>query len=199
MRFSILVYLMIFLFSGCAVKTPYVVEYKIDYAAEKSTVMDSQCKEKSVKIIQAFSSPLFRSQKMSYVIGNYEVANYNESQWVLSPNKAITMKIENMLESSHIFKTVQSAKSRAKTDFVIETDIEDFLQYFSEDNKKSVVKVKISMTLIEYATSNIVASETFTQEMKVEQLNALGGVNALNKTLNELLQKANIWLVKVCK
>ena len=81
----------------------------------------------------------------------------------------------------------------------MEINIEDFMQYFSDDSKESYANVVISLTLIDSKTSTIVDTKTLSAKLKANTLDANGGVEALGKAFENVLIQARVWLGEVCR
>lgn len=195
----IIIALMVFLFLGCSTTAPAVAEYRINVASPSSAFNESGCKQESLKIAQAFSSSSLMSNKMSYGQGAHRQYNFTESEWAESPNRAISVAVLEYVKSTELFKNVQTSKSRSSNGLLLETNIEEFMQYFSEDEKESFSKVKINLTLIDVKASKVLATKTFSSTVKVDSLNADGGVIALNRALGNILEESAKWLGGVCK
>ena len=186
-------------FVSCTRVQPSIEEYRIAPKVQVKQFKAQECREKSIKVGQTFSSRLFMSMDMNYGVGSYQLDTFNQSQWALSPNRSINMAIAEMLRDTKLFKNVQIAKSRSKTDFYLESDIEDFMQYFSEDEKQSFVNVRISMSLIDRKTSQVIATKIFSKKLPTQGLNAASGVIALNKALQDVLSQSALWFDEVCQ
>jgi ABC-type uncharacterized transport system auxiliary subunit len=186
-------------FVSCATVQPHVEEYRIAPQVQLKQFKAQECRENSIKVGQTFSSNLLMSMDMNYGVGSYQLDTFNQSQWALSPNRAINMAISEMLRDTKLFKNVQIAKSRSKTDFYLESNIEDFMQYFSEDKKQSFVNVRISMSLIDRKTSQVLATKIFSKKLPTKELNAASGVIELNKALQDVLSQSALWFEGVCQ
>ena len=179
----LLIVLITLLFTGCSINTPAVSEYRINAVPAISTYTQTGCKEQSLKIAQAFSSTSLMTLDMNYGQGTHKQYAFTQSQWAESPNRAITAEVLEYVKSTKLFKNVQISKSRSKNGFLLETNIEDFMQYFSEDEKESYVQVRISLTLIDIKTSEVLSTKTFTSKLNVESMDADAGVQHLNLAL----------------
>ncbi len=188
----------IFLFSACSVKKTAITEYTINTHIHKSELNATKCIDKSLKISQAFSSSELMSLKMNYKEGDYKQFFYSQSQWADSPNRVITTQIVKLLRESKLFQSVQTDKSRTNSEYILETNIEDFMQYFSKNSKDSFVNIVMTITLLDAQTSMIVATKTFSVEMKSDTLDAEGGVSALNQAFEDILVQMRGWLSGVC-
>lgn len=191
---------MIFLVTGCSVTKPAITEYKLIIKnLGLSSDVNEGCKDRSLKISQAFSPSSLMSLKMSYVQGNGAVYTYSQAQWSNSPNQEITAQVLKAIRDANIFKNTQNPKSRTKSDLILEVNIEDFMQYYNDDLSKSHVKVMINLSLIDTKTSKVIATKTFNSTKDVQTLDAKGGVKALDGALDMLLIDSVKFLNGVCR
>ncbi len=188
-----------FLFIGCSTSIPAVSEYRIDVEPANTTFTQTGCKEKSLKIAQAFSSSSLMTHEMNYAQGNHKQYTFTQSEWADSPNRAITAEILEYVKATKLFKNVQNPKSRSRNEVVLEINIEEFMQHFSEDEKESFVKVSINLTLIDVKTSKVLATKTLNSKVEVDGIHAGAGVKYLNIALEKVLVKSGEWLGEVCE
>jgi len=188
-----------FLFVGCSMSTPAISEYRINVEPLSSEFTQTGCKKESLKIAQAFSSTSLMTHEMNYGQGTHKQYKFTQSQWAESPNRAISTEILKYLKSTKLFKNVQISKSRSKNALLLETNIEDFMQYFSDDEKESFVKVRINLTLIDEKTSKVLATKTFESKINVDSINADAGVKYLNIALENILKSSGAWMSEVCQ
>jgi len=187
------------IFSGCSVTHAPIAEYRIAPTTHILPLNAQMCKDKSLKVAQVFSSTSLMSQKMKYAQDDYKEFSFSESEWAASPNKAITKELVKSVRGSELFSNVTSFKSRSRSDLILETSVEDFIQYFSANNEKSYVNVVMSMALIDAKSSKSIETKTFTKKVDVEFINAYGGVDALNSALGSVLLEHSKWLESICK
>jgi len=194
-----LISIAIVLFVGCSKIVPPKVEYRLNPSLEIKNLSSLGCKEKSLKVAQAFSSNTLMSRDMSYGLGDSKQYIYSKSQWSLTPNRAITAKFLAELKKSKLFKSVQISKSRSSNDYILEINIIDFMQYFDETSSSSYSQFVVSLTFIDTKTNRVFATETFKSKVNVASLDADGGVDGLSKAFDDVLSQSDIWLSKVCK
>lgn len=197
LRFILL--FLLFFITGCTVKTAPITEYKINTNVQNTNVQKSKYIDKSLKVSQAFSSNSLMTLKMNYIQGTTKKYYYNESQWSQSPNKAVTKQMIKMLREAKLFSSVQVAKSRSKSDLILEIYVEDFMQYYNEDLTKSYVNIAMTLTLIDSKNNQVIASKAFDSKSQTKSLDAKGGVDALNKALENILEKNANWLGEISK
>ncbi len=199
MKIFATIVLTLLIFGGCSVNTPPVSEYRINTKIQNKNFKESTCRDKSLKVVQAFSSSSLMSINMNYGIGLHKQYVFSQSQWAESPNRAITSEIVKYIKSINLFKNVQISKSRTLNSVLLETNIEDFMQYFSSDEKESYANVSITLTLLSSKTNLYISSKTFKSKVKVENMNANSGVTALNRALENVLKESGEWLSDECK
>ena len=195
----ILYTVLIFLFVGCSTKIPPVTEYKIVTNTRAKSVGFDGCKDKTLKIAQAFSSTSLMSMRMDYTVLDNKIYSYTQSQWSDTPNRAVTLEILQYIRGVNFFKFTQNPKTRSKSDLILETYIEDFMQYYSKDLSDSKAVVQISFALIDTKTNDIISSKTIKSSVKTETNDAQGGAKALNVALENVLNESVKWLGEICQ
>lgn len=190
---------LVFLLSACSTTKPAVTEYKLSLKELNNNSDSTECRDKSLKVSQAFSSSSLMSLHMNYVLDENKIYAYSQAQWNNSPNQEITSQVVKVLRESKLFKNTQNSKSRSKGDLILELNIEDFMQYYSEDLKHSHARVVVSFTLIDAMTSKVIATKTFSAKKETSSADASGGVKALDEALGDVLVEGLEFLNEVCK
>lgn len=201
MRYILPIFLVL-IFAGCGTKVPVATKYKISTKIDLQNLInkdDSTCKEHSLKVMQSFSSSMLMSKDMNYVVDSNKVYPYSVAQWAISPNKVVSDEYFKMLRDLDIFKSIQNAKSRTKSSWLLETKVEDFMQYYENDNTSSYVNVAINLIILDSATSKVLSAKVFSSRLDVDTLDANGGVLGLNKALRDVLSQSASWLNGECK
>ncbi|MBU1659640.1 membrane integrity-associated transporter subunit PqiC [bacterium] len=195
----ILAVMAIFLLTGCTTSRPPVTEYAMNVHLPKINLDKGVCAEKSIKIAHAFSRNNLISLQMHYALGEHKQFSYSESQWTDSPSSLVSLELSRFIRETNLFKNVQIAKSRTKSDWILETNIEDFMQYYNEDASSSYVNAVIIFTLIDTSNNRVIASKTFNSKIQTKSLDAEGGVKALNEALLNIFSQSAPWFGGVCK
>jgi len=186
-------------FTACTVTQPVVSMYRIAPKMHHVHIQESSCHDKSLKIEQVFTTPSLTTTHMKYALENYEEFAFNQSAWVSTPKSAISEVLLQSIRSTGIFSNVSSFKSRSKTDYVLESNLDEFMQYFNKDNTKSYVKVRLIVSLLDRKNAQIIRTAEFASQVSTKSIDAKGGVEALNKALKEVLEKVNSWLYEGCE
>ncbi len=188
-----------FFLTACSTTHPAITEYRINVHTKVSRDIQSSCQQHSLTVAQVFVKSSLMSKKMKYVVGKYKEYAYNQSEWAENPNRAITDAIVKALQDAAVFQTVQSYKSFSRSDYTLESRVDDFTQYFSEDEKESYVRTSITFSLIDNKTAEVVGSKQITKEKKIQDADAKSGVVALNELLSESLREMQTWIAKSCE
>lgn len=195
---AILIILTIF-FSGCTTIKPPVTEYSVVTKDINKESVSSGCINKSLKIAQAFSQNSLMSLNMEYTQDSNRVFSYSQAQWRESPNSLVTSELLKSISNSKLFGSVHPSKSRVKSDLILETNIDEFMQFYTQDMKKSFVHVGLSLTLIDAKTNSVIKSQYFSSKFDAKTLDAQGGVEATQNALSEIIFQNIDWLGGVCK
>ena len=195
---KILFIILLFLISGCATVKPSVAEYKI-VTKSLDSLKSSICKDRSLKIAQAFSPSSLNSLNMDYMDPSGKIFSYTQSQWQESPTDAITLELLKSIRSAEIFSSVETSRSRSKSSWILETNIEEFLQFYKEDFKSSYVNIVITISIVDSKTNGVVASKTFNSTVDTKTLDAQGGVEAFDEALSQILSQNIEWLGGICR
>ena len=190
--------LLILFVTGCATKYPSITEYRIKVEPKQLSDLQKSCEKKSLTVAQVFVPSALMSKSMKYVVGEYKEYAYNTSAWAENPNRAITSAIVKSLQNTQIFQTVENYKSFSRSDYTLESRVDDFSQHFDHDEKHSFAVVDMTFSLIENKTAKVVATKHIIKKEEVKEANANSGVEALNKALNETLTEMSSWISGSC-
>jgi len=184
---------------GCSVTVPHVVEYRLDPSVDSQKSKESSCREKSLKVGRVFASNTLMTKSMNYATEKYELFSYTESEWAISPSKAIGTALLKSIRASENFSYVSDYRSRSKTDLLLETHVDSFIQHFSNDNKSATVEITLSLTLLDQKSLKVSDSKVISKRVTTPTADAKGGVSAFNSALKEILLEANAWLAGSCR
>lgn len=184
---------------GCSSVEPTAKEYILSPKTEVAQTQQSRFADAVVRVAQPYGPESLFSQNMYYVEDNLQQYYYSASQWAESPKSMITQKILQMLRETKVFGFVLSPASKVATEYLLETRVDNFKQYFQKRDRESYVIVSITFTLSNARKHTVVMSKTFHVKQEVTQLNAEGGVKALNEALKRVLDEAAVWIIEESK
>lgn len=185
--------LAMFILVGCSSKTVDV--YTLKYSESLSKKATFANKNKTIKISIPKSTKEIRKNKILYAKTPYMRESYAYSRWSDTPNHMIEQYLVTLLDQSKLFKAVIPADSKAKSQWILESNIEDFYQYFDKD-KRAFAVVKIRFLLIDNKDKRVIASHHFSTKTPAPSLDAKGGVKAMDEALKHIgIQLVN-WIDK---
>jgi len=187
------------LFSGCTTMKPSVAQYSIEIDELNINPSANGCKERSLKISKAFSKGSLSSHRMEYMEPGSIVFSYSQSQWQELPSVMIESILLKSIREAGLFKSVHPSRSRINSNFILETNIEEFMQYFSKDLNESHIRVSLNLSLIDIQENSVVKSKTFSSEVKANSPDADGGVEAFRAALREIATQNIAWLEGACR
>ena len=188
-------------FGGCSIKSsPPVDEYTIVLKQKLESVKaSSKCQDKSVKLLEPFGAYAYTTNDLHYVVLPNQENRYNLSTWSQSVAGTLYGEVLRAVAKSGLFRSVTNYSSVAKSDYILEMEINDFKQYFSSDLKHSYVVADLTFTLIETEHFRIVAQKEFVKKIDTKSLDAKGGVEALDEAFSEIVPEMLAWLSGVCR
>lgn len=198
MKKAVLYVLVSMFFVSCSSVNPPVIEYKIQTPTTEALDAKS-CKSKSLKVSKAFSLAKYMSLDMKYTQGDIKEYSYSKSRWASSVNRTVSEEIFKHVRGLEVFLSVQNSKSRTKSDWVLETNIEEFMQHYDANSKKSSAEIAINFTILDSHTSQVIDSKLFRAKSDAKSLNAEGGVEALNLAFKDILAQSSNWFGDICR
>jgi len=189
----------VLLFNACVSPRPAMKEFTLDTNISVTPNAVSSCLEKNIQLSKPYSDESLLRLDMRYREGQFQEFSYAQSQWAKSPINIIYENELGVVRDLKIFKNVQIAKSKTRNDLVLEANVEDFMQYFTENDTNSFARVSITFTLIEASSHRVLASKNIKVKVNAVTLNAQGGVVSLNAALSEVLSQMAVWLQGTCK
>ena len=199
MKSKVLIVALSLLFGACSSPSPALQEYIVTPKVSVIQAKTSKYRKKIVKVASVYAGDDLHSRSMFYVENGMKKFAYASSEWAESPQKFVHKEVMQMLAQTKLFGFVQLPSSKVESDFILETRLNDFTQYFEENDKKSYVVASVTFTLVNSKKHTIVASKTFSSKVDASSLNAVGGVKALSVALKEVLSDASVWIAKVAQ
>jgi ABC-type uncharacterized transport system auxiliary subunit len=196
---NIVIVLSLLFLTACSTTYPAITEYRIDADIKTPQDIKGSCRQHSLTVAQVFVKSSLMSKKMKYVVGKYKEYAYNQAEWAQNPNRAISDELVKAIQNANVFKTVDSYKSFSRSDYTLQSRVDEFSQYFSADEKESFAKVSITFSLIDNKTAKIIASRQIIKEKKTQNPDAQSGVVALNELLAESLKEMTEWISGSCQ
>jgi cholesterol transport system auxiliary component len=186
--------LMILMIGGCSMKSPHPIDI---FTLKNNITLDKKHSsifpDKVLKIALPQSTKEIKTNKILYTKTANQREAYAYSRWSDTPNHMIEQFLVTLLNQNKLFKAVLPASSIANSDFILESNIEDFYQIF-DNEKQSFAVVKISFFLIDQKDKKVIAKHSIKNRVPASSLDAKGGVEAFNNAVGQVGKKLTKWL-----
>jgi len=146
----------------------------------------------SLKILAPQSTLYLKSENISYIKGN-EFGTYSQHAFSGAPVWLFKQNLMYKFESAHLFKAIVSELSLLKTDFVLESSLENFEQIFNEKNQ-SVVKISANISLLK--DKALLSQRFFTKEIASKGFGIDPSIKAFEEALNALNDEIFKWVIE---
>ena len=182
------------LIAGCSIlpkesasKTFFVLD------VSKEPVPHSAEQLKTGILVGAASAGLFINSNRILFSDNRDTRSfYQFSFWTEPPPLQFTRLLLGKLESSGGFETVSRASVGAIGDYQLNTEIKDFYQ--DRTVSPPVARVEITANVVAFFNRRVIASQSFSQEVKLEDDNASGAVRAFSAATDKIGTDIAAWV-----
>lgn len=154
--------------------------------------------DKVIRVAVPRSTAAIMSRNILYQDQGYSLNPYAFSKWSDTPNRMLSNLFLTSIGDSMIFRAVLPADSRGKTDYVLESSLQQFHQQIHTDGSSSV-KVRIGFYFIEVKSGQVKAAREFIVTEKATTSDAKGGVEALNQAALKLDLQLLEWLAGISR
>lgn len=185
------------LFMGCSLQTtvPPMAKYQLDMPLEKTEHVKGPYSDKIVRMEQLESSTMLSGRMIVYTADNGQSYSYTKARWMESINRQLSNLMMRSLSKSGIFKDVIAYRSKAKSDYLLETGVYDFSQKVHDDGT-SEVHLMIKVRLVDRYSRKVLSSRTFEYTETGLQGNVEGAIKGYNQLVQKYLKALNSWLSK---
>jgi ABC-type uncharacterized transport system auxiliary subunit len=140
----------------------------------------------SLQVANLDTPPLMRDGRLLYQVGTHEVGAYEYHRWVETPDRIVQSSLVRMLRGSGKFQSVDTPRSGAKADYVLQGRIYEFSEV---DRPEIFSNVSLEVELHEVKTLRTVWSRTYTHEERVDGKQVPDVVASLDKNLQQGLRE----------
>lgn len=133
----------------------------------------------------------FETSHMMYTRNLYQLEYFASNEWIGTPANMLHPLIVATINKKGSFNAVLKKNSLVKTELRLESEIVRLLQVFS--STPSYVQFTLRISIIDNATSKVIAQNEFDERVYAESDDPVGGVLAANKVVNLVLEKLSIF------
>ncbi len=194
---QIFILLILPIFFGCSFKETKALDiYTLRASKPQNIIKKTKFNNYTLMVLLPKSENQIRKNRILYATTPNQRENYAFSRWSDTPNHLIAQNLLSYLDETGIFKAVIFENTRAKSDLILESYIEDFYQNF-ENNKDSYAIVNIRFFLIDAKSKKVISKRDFKIKTKSPSSDAKGAVRAFNNSIETLCLKLQNWLLEV--
>ncbi len=180
MKNSILIFVILFIFSGCGLKQENlsINYYSIDFQTKS---MLEKSKFNSIFIEEPNVNNAFNLKSIFYSTKDYKLEEYSKNRWINTPSNMIYAQVIDSFNSSNIFNTVVTKDKRIKTDYLLKTEVIKFYQVFEEGKSYAILKINFDLV----KDNMIIKSFNYDKKILCKTNDAYGFVVATNEGVEE--------------
>lgn len=194
---ALLVSLLVVITAGCSItKLPPTNAYTISIAAIKEKPVEQATSNKIIRVAIPRSTAAIMSRNILYQDRRHSLNAYAFSKWSDTPNRMLANLFLTSIGDSYIFKVALPSDSRGKSNYTLESSLQQFHQQINGDGT-STASVRIGFYLIETKSGGVVDAIEFTSTEKATSIDADGGVEALNRASEAINKKLLAWLASL--
>ena len=190
----------IYLFSGCTLlqKSPApisVYDFGSQLSQHPEPAQQQSSHQRRILIADASAPSWLNNNAMHYrLLFNNPTQSYTyaRSRWIAPPASVVTQQIRNRIVT-HANGLVVKENGTAKADYILQIELEEFMQAFDQANDSHVV-ILLRASLIERNSRQLLAQKDFSIQQKTPSADAAGAAFAFSSASNQLVSKLTDWL-----
>ncbi|EKD54844.1 MAG: hypothetical protein ACD_60C00038G0006 [uncultured bacterium] len=140
-------------------------------------------------VMRPEANSLYRTKQMAYTLMPYQIAYYAHNSWAERPSDMLQPLIVKTLQNTRHFYVVLTPASMGHYDYVLNTEIEEFLQNYTDyTHYPGVFYLTVRAQITNMATNKIIATQEFSVSEPIYQETPYAGVAAANTATKKLLR-----------
>ncbi len=133
----------------------------------------------------------YDTRRMMYTRSPHQLEYFARNEWVDTPANMLQPLMISAIKNSGQFSAVIPKLGAVKTDLRLEAEVIRLVQLFEQ--QPSVVRFTLRVVVIDSATGKIIDSQEFDEKVMAASDNPIGGVNAANLAVDNVLKKLSIF------
>ncbi len=182
------------LLQGCIPKRPAHTIDHYTLALPDIQPLSHRSDPRTVKIMMLRSDAPYRLDRIYYSTAPTRIEPYAYSRWSDTPVAMTERYLEHALRVRRLFRTVLPSTSDADTDLLLECELLRFLQIVPPDTP-SYAQIVMPCTLIDTRQRRPIASTELHAKSPAPRKDPSGGVEALQKAMQGIVEQLFAWLV----
>ena len=188
------------LISGCSLQNnvPPVTTYRMDIKPDIDRYTSTGCQEKIIRVTHFEGTSLLRHQSIYYADESSKQYSYTKARWIESPDRQLLHQFQRSISESGLFKGVIPYKSLARNDWLLESNVHEFIQVIKNDGT-SEVSLRMDLAFIDQFTRRVMATKKIALLQTGTAPDVNGAVHAFEVLSAKALKQTNIWLNEECR
>lgn len=188
----LLLFFTIFILNACSFKSKTTDQtILLLYNDNSLKNMEFKHSPKNLKILNP-NAPLYLNSRKIFYEKDGLSGTWGYHFWADLPSALVLNNLEQKFELSQIFKTLIGTAGALKSDFILESRLENFEQSITKNN--SYARISLYVNLIDNNKQILIAQQRFEIKEKLENNSSKALLNAFNKALNSINNDIVIWV-----
>lgn len=162
------------------VREYYIIEFPV---AIDSTLAEQPSDSRTYcEILPVQIAPAYSQKRIAVRTGTHQINYYYNHEWAIRPEEAITIQIENYLQSRQLFSNVSSRLFRVRPDFSLYVRIHHLEAI--QEKQKLLARLHMDLKLYDNTSDQPVVFHTFDTRETLARKN----INLLASSLSDILR-----------
>lgn len=183
-----LIFLIIILLDGCGSRVPETHYYLIDYPLDPKSQQIEPAHHKTIGVERFRAMPLYNDERLVYRDSPYEGKYYNYHRWITTPERMITNKMIEQLNSSNLFDQVVAFPRFSNVDYILRGTIKTLEEW--DENNAWYARVRLEFNLVETTGYDLVWQKTIEKKNKVIKKTPAEVVKGINSCVQQCIEEA---------
>lgn len=181
--------LLIVLLAGCLGGTappPLVRHYSLEYLPPR--VENVSRTDALLKVGRFSVDRLYMDSSMLFRRGPFRRDAYHEQRWRVAPGDMVTDFLRRDLRHAGLFRAVLSARDMEETRFVLEGEVEEFLEVDEGESRKALLVATVALLDLSSrdVSRRVVFQKTYRCEAPFTQEGSAGLAEAMSRAMSQL-------------
>jgi len=190
MKNTIILLIFLIFLNACAIKEDKTRNLSLR-SDEKSFEFSTTPSNKSLKILNPYALNSLNSNQILYVQDGI-VRAYAYHFWQDTPLNLCRFVFLNKLEQSKIFTALSTQNSTLKSDFVLESRLDNFEELIIK--KQKFAFISLSFNLIDTKTNSLIAHKKISSKININKDDIDTILNAFDTAINSVGNELVLWL-----
>jgi len=174
--------------SGCSLLSPIEVKPPHKYMLSEIPVsVPQQSHSTTLFVSEPETRPIYNTTQMAYMTQPRQISFYRDNEWSETPSQLLRPLMVKTFQKSCFFHAVVTPPYTGPYDYVLSTNILEFLQDFT--TCPAMLRLTLQAQLMKGTTNQVVATQEFSIHEPILQRSPNAGVIAANQATAAILRE----------